>query len=187
MTKSELRKAYKTRRATITNTVIDELSIAIANQTLTLPIWNKSYYSLFLSIEKLKEVNTQFLLHILQGRDKNVVVSKSDFSTLQMHHFLLTDATRLQLNSWGIPEPVEGIPIAPKNIEVVFLPLLAFDEKGNRIGYGKGFYDRFLSNCKPDIIKVGLSFFKAEETLIKAGEKDIPLDFCVTPEKVYCF
>jgi len=64
---------------------------------------------------------------------------------------------------------------------------LAFDEKGNRIGYGKGFYDRFLNECKKDVIKVGLSFFEATTTIEDTNANDIPLDFCVTPEKIYRF
>jgi 5-formyltetrahydrofolate cyclo-ligase len=55
---------------------------------------------------------------------------------------------------------------------VVFVPLLAFDKKGNRVGYGKGFYDAFLSKCKPETIKIGLSFFEAEETIDDVFEND---------------
>ena len=93
----------------------------------------------------------------------------------------------LKLNKWGIPEPVNGIEIPATQLDVVFIPLLAFDEKGNRIGYGKGFYDRFLNECKEDVIKVGLSFFEATTTIEDTNANDIPLDFCVTPEKIYRF
>ena len=75
----------------------------------------------------------------------------------------------------------------PKKIDVVFVPLLAFDSKGHRVGYGKGFYDRFLNECRKDVITVGLSFFEAEDEFIEANETDVPLDYCVTPLKVYSF
>jgi 5-formyltetrahydrofolate cyclo-ligase len=102
-------------------------------------------------------------------------------------HYLLTDNTKLTISEYGIPEPVEGIEVPSNKADVVFVPLLAFDTKGHRVGYGKGFYDRFLMECKPDVIKIGLSFFEAEEELIAVNPTDVALDFCVTPKKVYAF
>ena len=104
-----------------------------------------------------------------------------------MQHFLLTDQTRFQKNALGIPEPVSGIEIEALKIDVVFVPLLAFDNKGNRVGYGKGYYDRFLARCKPDCIKIGLSFFEEEQDSFIIEPTDIPLDYCVTPEQLYDF
>ena len=187
MTKSELRLTYKTLRNGLSLSQIDDLSLSIANQVLTLPIWNYSFYHLFLSIEEHKEVNTDYVLNILSGKDKNIILSKSDFKTGLMTHFLLTDNTKIKKNSYNIPEPIDGIEISNDKIEVVFIPLLAFDRQGNRVGYGKGFYDRFLANCKPETIKIGLSFFEAEELITDVFESDVKLDFCVTPEQVYTF
>jgi len=157
-------------------------SLAIANNCLYLPIWDKTYFHLFLPIEAQKEVNTEFLLQILAGRDKEIVVSKSDFDSGHMTHYLLTDNTKLKVNDYGIPEPVDGLEVPAHKIDVVFVPLLAYDKKGNRVGYGKGFYDQFLSECKPDVIKIGLSYFDPEETISDVFENDVKLDFCVTPE-----
>ncbi|MNY64409.1 5-formyltetrahydrofolate cyclo-ligase family protein [compost metagenome] len=70
---------------------------------------------------------------------------------------------------------------------MVFVPLLAFDIHGNRIGYGKGFYDKFLAECKPETIKIGLSFFEAVNQIDDVFESDIKLDYCVAPEKIYQF
>jgi len=86
-----------------------------------------------------------------------------------------------------VPEPVDGIEVPAEKIDVVFVPLLAFDKNGNRAGYGKGFYDTFLLECKEDVIKVGLSLFTAEDEITDVSEKDIPLNYCVTPEKIYSF
>ena len=69
----------------------------------------------------------------------------------------------------------------------MFVPLLAFDTKGNRIGYGKGFYDRFLADCKPETIKIGLSFFEAEKDFNDVSKDDVQLDYCVTPEELFQF
>lgn len=187
MKKSQLRIKYKKLREELSPDEIEQLSLEIANKLLELPIWNYSFYHLFLSITEKREINTETILHILQGKDKNVVVSKSDLQNFEMTNYLLTDSTVLRTNEWGIPEPVDGIEVQPQQIEVVFLPLLVFDEKGNRIGYGKGFYDRFLSSCSMDTLKIGLSFFEAEPEITEVSEDDIPLDYCVTPNKIYRF
>ena len=187
MKKTELRKVYKERRKALSEQELEDLSLQISNQLLQRSIWEYSYYHIFLPITSQNEVNTEYILNILSGKDKHIVISKSDFSTYELSHFLLTDNTKIRLNQWNIPEPVDGIPIDTKLIDVVFVPLLTFDEKGHRVGYGKGFYDRFLSQCKPDTIKIGLSFFDAETNIEGVSKEDISLDYCVTPEKTFQF
>lgn len=187
MNKTELRRKYKELRLQLSENTIEDFSLEIANNLLQLPIWDLEYYHLFLSIAEQKEVNTEYILHILQGKDKNVVVSKTDIENHCLHHYLLTDNTKIRKNRWNIPEPSGGIEIAPDILDVVFVPLLSFDLSGHRIGYGKGFYDRFLHSCKPGVIKIGLSFFEAEKEIKEIFESDIALDYCVTPKKTYTF
>ena len=185
MFKKELRKKYKVLRQELTSLEIEGKSMLIANNLLKLNIWDKTYYHLFLTIEEQKEIDTEFILQILAGRDKEIVVSKSDFISLEMTHYLLTDNTKFKKSEYDIPEPINGLHVPVDKIDVVFVPLLAFDFKGNRVGYGKGFYDKFLSRCKPETIKIGLSFFEAELTIEDRNQNDISLDYVVTPEKIY--
>ena len=187
MKKSLLRKKYKELRQQLSLTEVDDFSLAIANKLLTLDIWDKTFYHIFLSIEEQKEINTDYILNILAGKDKNIIISKSNFEDYSMTHYLLTDNTKIKKNAYHIPEPVDGIEIPSSQLEVVFIPLLAFNETGHRIGYGKGFYDRFLANCKPETLKIGLSFFEVEADVFEASEDDIRLDYCVTPNRVYHF
>src|SRR6478672_13507749 len=187
MTKKEVRIKYKQLRLTMASDDIDTLSLAIANKLLSLDIWDKEFYHVFLPIAAMNEVETEFVLHILAGKDKHIVVSRSDFETRQMTHFLLSDNRKIAKNEYDIPEPVNGIPIDVEKIDVVFVPLLAFDDTGNRVGYGKGFYDKFLAQCRPDTIKIGLSFFEAVAAWEDVFESDVKLDYCVTPEKIYKF
>ncbi|RTY82591.1 5-formyltetrahydrofolate cyclo-ligase [Flavobacterium sp. ZB4P23] len=187
MNKTALRKKYKALRNFLSENEIEEKSLAIANKILTLPLWEQTYFHIFLPITEQKEINTEFILHILSGKDKEIIVSKADFATRKMTHFLLTDNTRIKKNEYNIPEPVDGIEVPSTKIDVIFVPLLAFDKKGHRVGYGKGFYDKFLSECKPDAIKIGLSFFEPEELITDIFEGDIQLDYCVTPNQVYKF
>lgn len=185
--KTSLRQKYKQLRTELSVQAREEASLAIANQALELPIWEKSVFHLFLPIERHAEVNTEYLLQILMGRDKAVALSKSDFQNVRMQHFLLTDETKIAISAFGIPEPQNGAEIPLNAINVVFVPLLAFDVSGHRIGYGKGFYDRFLAECEPDVVKVGLSLFEAEPQITGILPNDVRLDFCVTPRRIYAF
>jgi len=185
MLKSDLRLLYTKLRKDLSSKQITDYSLQLANSSLELPIWNFDYYHLFLPITDKKEIDTSFLLSILQGRDKHVLLPKMKGDDLT--HFLLTDSTTLKTNKWNVPEPVDGILVESSNIDVVFVPLLAFDKQGNRVGYGKGFYDRFLQQCKKDVVKIGLSLFDAEEEIEDVLENDIPLDYCITPNKIYEF
>ena len=181
MNKKEARQKYKELRQQLSQEEIEDKSLAIANQLLKMDIWDKTYYHIFLPIEEQKEVNTEYILQILAGKDKEVVVSKSDFKTTTMTHFLLTDNTKIKKNEYNIPEPITGLNVPTEMIDVVFVPLLAYDKQGNRVGYGKGFYDKFLSECNPNVIKIGLSFFEPEEKIEDLFENDIQLNFCVLP------
>ncbi len=187
MTKNELRTKSKLLRNQLSEAEVDKLSLAIANQLIELPIWENTYFHIFLPITQQKEVDTEYILHLLSGKDKEIVVSKSDFDAVEMSHFLLTDSTKFRKNRYDIPEPVNGLEVPASKIDVVFVPLLAFDKSGNRVGYGKGFYDKFLSQCRPETIKIGLSFFEAEEAIDGVFTGDVKLDFCVTPSFVYRF
>lgn len=186
MTKQELRKTYKQKRNMLSNEEIADYSLKIANQSLKLPIWEATFFHIFLTIEHLKEVDTQPLISILFGKDKHVVVPKSNISTCEMTHYLLQDSTIIKPNLWNIPEPLDGIQINAEKIEVVFVPLLAFDKKGHRVGYGKGFYDNFLKDC-PNAIKIGLSFFEAEYEINEIQPNDVALDYCITPNQIFTF
>lgn len=188
MTKKELRIKYKALRAKLSAEEIEEKSLQIANQLLKLDIWKNTFFHIFLPIREKNEVDTEFILQILHGKDKEIVVSKSNFETLKMNHFLLTENTKLKKNEYNIDEPVYGLSVPDDMIDVIFVPLLAYDKNGYRVGYGKGFYDRFLLDCRFDSIKIGLSFFEPEEEFIDdVSVTDIPLDYCVTTQNVHSF
>ena len=152
---------------------------------MSLALWKKTYFHLFLSNHSLKEVDAEYVLTLLQGKDKEVIVPRME-SNFDLSHILLTDATAIKSNSFGIPEPIGGIAVSTTTIEVVFVPLLTYDLQGNRIGYGKGYYDRFLAQCDSECCFIGLSFFPPEER-IPTEKTDIKLQYCITPEKIYSF
>ena len=187
MNKLAFRIKYKLLRRDLSADEIADKSRLIAQNSMDMPIWDKQIYHVFQPISSQKEVDTAPLTALLQIREKQVAVSRSDFDNRSMQHFLLTPDVKMELNPYGIPEPVDGNMIDANSIDVVFVPLLAYDSQGNRIGYGMGFYDRFLRNCREDAIKIGLSFFPPEESIGDVYESDVRLDHCITPEKIYSF
>jgi len=72
-------------------------------------------------------------------------------------------------------------------IDMVITPLLAFDDKGYRVGFGKGFYDRFFASLNKEVKRIGISLFESCENIEDINEHDIPLTHCVTPNKTYSF
>ena len=187
MTKIELRKKYKLLRCQIAPDELEQMSIGIANTVLKMNIWQHSYYHIFLPIVIQREINTEHILRVFFGKDKEIVVSKSDFISLKMTHYLLAGDTQILVNRFGVPEPADGLKIATSKIDVVFVPLLAYDLHGNRVGYGQGFYDQFLSDCRPDVLKIGLSFFEPEPLIDGILTTDVKLDFCINPNGMVAF
>mgnify|MGYP001790915375 CR=1 FL=1 len=187
MYKRQLRISYKQKRLSLDTSFVSESSIQIANHLLQMPLWHALYYHLFFSIVKNKEVDTQPILSILLGKDKNIVVPKVKKNGI-LNNYLFTDATTLKTNDLGIPEPDGGLLVPEDMLDVVFVPLLAFDNKGNRVGYGGGYYDRLLQKCKKETLKIGISFFEAEQyTIQDIASTDVTLDYCVTPNTIYSF
>ena len=141
----------------------------------------------FLPILKNRELNTWPIIHKLwqDFPECRTVVPVTNFQTQELEHYQITPETTIEVNHWGIPEPVNALRVFEAEIDTVLMPLLAFDEKGNRIGYGKGFYDRFLSQCRPDCRKVGLCYGDPVEQITGIHEGDLPVDAVVTPNLIY--
>ena len=185
MTKKELRQLYKQKRTALSVAEREMMSLQIAQQLSICDIWGYNCYHLFLSIKELNEVDTTPILQLLYQKNKQVVVPKMNSEKRTLTSIPFTKDTLLQANSWGVPEPKDGIAISAHKIEVVFVPLLAYDLYGNRIGYGGGYYDRFLAECLPETLKIGLSFFLPEENFSSISlPTDVHLTHIATPEKI---
>ena len=141
----------------------------------------------FLTIKGLKEIDTSFINDYLFTTTGRVATSITHYKPLALSHTLVTKETEFTVDQFNIPTPKTIRLIDAKEMDIVLVPLLAFDIKGNRIGYGKGLYDSFLKDCSPTCIKIGLSFFEANDELIPSEKHDIRLDYCITPTKTYSF
>ena len=186
MLKEELRLNFTSLRSGLSREEVYSSNSAIVAGLGSLPIWELEFFHIFLPIEDKNEVDTWPIIRLLFEKGKRVAVPKV-VSSNTLTHFELKQDTQLQTNRWGIPEPVSGRAISEDILDVVFIPLLAFDNKGNRVGYGQGYYDRFLSLCRLDSIKIGLSFFEAIDEISDVSQTDVALNYCVTPLKVYSF
>jgi len=182
MRKQELRKIYKQKRKDLSAVAVENFQESIYQQVFEFDFSSIDTIHVFLSIERLLEINTNPIIDFLLLKNKKIVVSVSDFSTSTLTHYLFDRKTKLEVNSYGIPEPVNGIEIDPKEIDLVFVPLLISDEKKFRVGYGKGFYDRFLAECRTDVKTIGLNFFKPIDEIEDPNEFDIPLHQVICPQ-----
>ena len=188
MNKEAARKYYIAKRSELTAEKIKADSKAIAERFIASNLWKGcKVIHVFISIPDKAEIDTSFLIDFFFKQHSKIkictsIVAENDQDLL---HTYITPETTYRANKWGIPEPVERIALNENEIDLVLLPLLAFDTTGNRVGYGKGFYDRFLKKCKPDVVKVGLSLFEPTEELIEADAWDVPLDWGVTATQVF--
>ncbi|MEX0882917.1 MAG: 5-formyltetrahydrofolate cyclo-ligase [Cyclobacteriaceae bacterium] len=186
--KGALRKIYKKRRSGLGEEVMGELSKNITGRCVSYLNEHPAYkhIHLFLPISSLNEINTLFLMESLFQMDKQVYSSVTDFKKMEMKTILLSPKVKFKWDEFGIPVPESPVFVEDAPIDLVFVPLLAVDVKGNRLGYGKGLYDRFLSKLNPEVCKIGLSFFPPEKYL-PALPHDISLDACIFPDKILVF
>lgn len=187
MTKSESRKVYLSLRKQFSKEEISSFSELISQQLLSNFQFSNSTISIFLPIEGKNEVNLYGFIDELKKLPAKIVVPKADFDSLEMSHFVYTDASQLEISAYGIPEPIFGEQVTENTIDFVIVPLVIFDQKGYRTGYGKGFYDRFLAKCSPSTLFIGVSFFEPIEMLSDVHSNDIRLHFCITPKTIYKF
>jgi len=189
MTKATLRKIYKEKRSLLSPQDIEKSNdlILISFQQIQLPFL--SCLHTYIASEKLGEVDTSAITRYLQFKNPGlkILVPKINIATGDMHHLRFDDEVELVHNAFGIAEPFSGEITEPDEIDLVLVPLLAFDQEGYRVGYGKGYYDKFLSQCREDVIKIGLSFFEAVDAIVDTNPFDVSLNYCVTPEQVYDF
>ena len=190
MLKPDIRKLYKKKRMDLTATDKLKLDDLLLIQFQRLPIGNDvqllmSYWPLEHHNEMNVLLYTHYLEHSIPGL--KVAFPVVDFDTKQMDAVLVHDETDFVENSFGIPEPEDGSLVDPQEIDMVFVPLLAFDQEGYRVGYGKGFYDRFLQKCRKNCLAVGFSYFDPVERIKDRNQFDVPLNYCITPDKIYEF
>ncbi len=189
MTKNELRIIYREKRHKLSLQEIEKFNDLILIHFQETPLPQISCVHTYLASLKLIEVDTSNLIRYLQFKNPGlkIAVPKIDNHSKSLYHYELLENIELVPNTYGIDEPQDGNRIEADDIDVVLVPLLAFDKKGYRVGYGKGYYDKFLADCRPDVMSIGLSYFDPVEEIDDINEFDLPLNYCVTPSRLFSY
>lgn len=188
MTKNELRQKYLDLRKSLSPGELERISESITQNLFKNFQFEDKKVSLFLPIERTKEINTYKIWEKATSFGAQVAVPKINRKTVEMKHLLFETEDQLEISDWGIPEPSKGRVIAAEHFDIVIVPLLVVDKNGNRVGYGKGYYDRFLSKCSPRCRFIGIHHFDDLESKISdISPFDIKLHGCVTPSNFFRF
>jgi 5-formyltetrahydrofolate cyclo-ligase len=189
MTKQELRKIYSGKRKKLAETECAGLNLQLYN--LFFSSFDLSFIKVlhtYLPIASNNEPDTWMIVDRIRREFPRVRISVPRAGTDgELENFYFEGLHQLQPNALGIPEPRQGVPTPAGEIDLVVVPLLAVDQHGHRVGYGKGYYDRFLKKCRVDCKKTGLSFFDAVESITDIKPFDIRLNTCITPQRVLDF
>lgn len=187
MIKKELRKIYIDKRKKCSIQEYNENSLLICNKISEYFI-NKNIKKvhLYLPILEKGEVNLWYLILLLLEKNITVIIPKIKNKHQLQHHYY-NDQTYLIRNKFGILEPVNNVYNFGFNFDFVIIPLLIYDKKGYRVGYGKGYYDKFLAKCKKSTIKIGVSFENPINSILDINNNDIKLNYCITPTKIHPF
>lgn len=190
MQKQELRKEYLEKRKALSDAEVESFSKKIHDWFFrSIPVHAYATIHTFLPIKRNHEIDTWFIINTLKKDFATDIVIPKSHDDGTMTNYLLTKDTIFEENKWKIPEPspVGSLQYSIFNIDLVLIPLLCFDKQGYRVGYGKGYYDRFLAKCRPDVMKIGLSIFEPVDEISNVDEFDIKMDYCITPNKIWSF
>ena len=184
MTKQDLRKLYLEKRAALSEADVAQLSFQIyQNFFSNIDLSFVRVLHTFLPITSKREVDTWLIIDRIRREFPQIRLSipRVNNKTGELENIYFEGLHQLETNAWGIQEPKQGVPTESDKIDLVLVPLLVFDKNGDRVGYGKGYYDRFLKLCRSDCKKIGLSLFEAIEK-ISSEEYDVRLNGVITPE-----
>lgn len=183
MNKKVLRSLFLEKRRTLTKAEFQRRNQLVFEQASRFIQARKEAknYHIFLSITKYREPNTWPIFRmLLESPDHSVFLSRTNISIKTLTHYQVEDETNLEISKFGIPEPKAGKEVDPSTLDVIFVPLICIDRSGNRIGYGAGLYDRFLSQVRPNCLKVGLAITPPLDNIDYTNMHDIKLDSCIT-------
>ena len=178
--KNQLKESILEKRNLLSKQEITERSNKIESALFNLEKYKKSRIVMFF-VSFNSEVNTHEMIKQAL-KDKTVVIPKVEHHGIEPSVIIDFD-NLIPCGKFGILEPIEIMKIAYKNINLVLVPGIAFDEEGHRIGYGLGFYDKFLKKV-PKAVKIGLAFDFQIVDKIPTEQHDVPVDFIVTEQRV---
>lgn len=187
LSKQECRTLFLDKRKEVTPNQLRLASEAISNLLFSHFNLQDKTISLFLPIERRKELNTYIILEQALSLDAKVGIPKANFETNEMKHFIYEGPEQLELSTHSIPEPKYGKSLNHSKFDFIIVPLVAIDKNGYRVGYGKGFYDLFLAKCSSNCQFIGLSLFDPIDEITDIHSSDVKLHHCITPSRKISF
>lgn len=190
MKKTELRRHFLYQRKQLSEVYLQTKSQAISRVFFASFDLNAvQYLHLFLPILRFNEINTWYIIdNVWQNHpDITLVTTNSNLNTGEMTHHFFDANTEIGENNWGIPTPIQATQCSEAMLDIVLIPLLCFDKQGYRVGYGKGYYDKFLQRCRTDSFKIGLSLFEPVKKIEEIMPYDVKMDACIMPEGTFIF
>jgi 5-formyltetrahydrofolate cyclo-ligase len=189
MRKKEIRSLFRKKREDVS--VTDKMKwddlLLIQFQTIELPFLE--YVFSFYPVQEYNEIDTFPITDYLHFKNPNLHICYPRTNLIQgsMEAVVCNADSIFEANEFNIPEPLDNEVAHPELLDIILVPMFAFDLDGYRVGYGKGYYDRYLKNCRPDALKIGLCYFEPVDSVEDANEFDVPLDICITPHRTYVF
>lgn len=187
MNKKEIRVQYRQMRSSLLQEEREKKYNSLLHQFSQLKLADINYLHHYLAVTEQYEIDIDAIIKVVKINFPNIIQAVPVMKGDDMISVLYRNGMPVKKNEWGIQEPIDQIPVLEELIDCVLIPLLAFDKQGNRVGYGKGCYDRFLAKCRKDLIKIGFSFFEPLDSIDDTDKFDIPLNLCITPDRIYEF
>lgn len=189
MSKLELRKNVIAGRNAMAPRQLAEKSSVIATKFLALPEYQRAA-TVMAYVDFRNEVQTASIIENALHLSKRLVVPITDVANKRLiPSQIINFPDDLTPGTWGILEPKPQCvrPVEPGEIDLVIVPGVAFDTSGNRLGYGGGFYDRFLPQTKDGTTLVSLAFEMQVRPNVYPGEHDVPVHILITEDRVLDF
>ena len=191
MTKNDVRNIYKEKRLQLSSSQTEKMNDLMLIQFQRLVIDIPALIMTYSPVKALNEFDPQGITDYCYFKNPEqqlfYPLMIKNTKNCEISAVIVDDNTSFETNKFGIEEPIDGIDMIPTEIDMFIVPLLGFDKKGHRVGYGKGCYDRFLKKCRKDCIKIGFSYFDAIEKIEDTDKFDVKLDYCITPERSFTF
>jgi 5-formyltetrahydrofolate cyclo-ligase len=189
MTKNQLRILYKNKRNDISETEKLKLDDLLLIQFQKFDFSGIQSLFTYWPMENHTEPNVNLMARFLRLMIPEILIAYPviDFTSFSMKAIIADESTDFKTNEWGGTEPMGNLELKHQKIDLIFIPLLAFDKLGYRVGFGKGYYDRFLAHSKKETVKIGFSYFEPIDLISDTNQFDVPLNYCITPQIIYEF
>lgn len=187
--KKTLRKVYLEKRQSLSKNERNKLDDLLLIQIQKLALPDATILFNYVPMEAVAEPNTYLFSHYFQFILPELVLAYpvTNMKTASFDAYLTDENTEFEERKFGLIEPISSIKVAPEDIDIIIVPLIVADEKGFRVGFGKGMYDNFLAHCRPDALKIGISYFEPIAEISDLHQNDVALDVLVTPHETFIF